>query len=224
MQTEHPGAASSLQEGLEETLTVKRFVVPEWLERTLSATNAIENLTGSFRRLSKNVHRWKNAKMIEVRMVAAMIDAGPRSRKIHVFLPHQESSRLRQSLVLAPELLLELAHFASIPGGLALRAQGFEHGRLPLGKHGFRDALATQEGSEFVLGKPRRFRDGAQTLLGDQSSGLRGEREDGGGGESNFTPLILSSASRRHFDNVGCPMPTSWARRLALIAAGPTIL
>jgi hypothetical protein len=37
-------------------------------------------------------------------------------------------------------------------------------------------------------------------------------------------PLILPSASRRHFDNVGCPIPTSWARRLALIAAGPTIL
>ena len=58
---------------------------------------------------------------------------------------------------------------------------------------------------------------------GDQSSGRRGERGDGGG-ESNFTPGILPLASRSHFDNVGCPIPISWASRLALIAAGPTIL
>jgi putative transposase len=41
---EHPGAAASLEEGLDETLTVMAFGLPEWLERTLSTTNAIENL------------------------------------------------------------------------------------------------------------------------------------------------------------------------------------
>ena len=83
---EHPGAAGSLEEGLDETLTVKRFGLPEWLERTLSTTNAIENLMGSFRRLSKNVHRWKNAKMIERWMVTAVIDAGGRFRKIRGYV------------------------------------------------------------------------------------------------------------------------------------------
>jgi len=83
---EHPGAAGSLDEGLDETLTVKRFGLPEWLERTLSTTNAIENLMGSFRRLSKNVHRWKNAKMIERWMVTAVIDAGARFRKIRGYV------------------------------------------------------------------------------------------------------------------------------------------
>ena len=39
----HPGAAGSLREGLEETLTVMRLDLPESLERVLSSTNLIEN-------------------------------------------------------------------------------------------------------------------------------------------------------------------------------------
>ena len=40
----HPAAAASLEEGLDETLTVKRVGLPAQLERILSTTNAIENL------------------------------------------------------------------------------------------------------------------------------------------------------------------------------------
>jgi hypothetical protein len=40
----HPGAAASLREGLEETLTVMRGELPENLDRILSSTNLIENL------------------------------------------------------------------------------------------------------------------------------------------------------------------------------------
>lgn len=65
---------------------MKRFGLPEWLERTLSTTNAIENLMGSFRRLSKNVHRWKNAKMIERWIVTPVIDAAARFRKIRGYV------------------------------------------------------------------------------------------------------------------------------------------
>ena len=39
----HPGAAASLREGLEETLTVLRLGVPPTLARTLRSTNAIES-------------------------------------------------------------------------------------------------------------------------------------------------------------------------------------
>jgi len=38
-----------VREGLDETLTVKRFALPSQLERILSTTNAIENLMGSIR-------------------------------------------------------------------------------------------------------------------------------------------------------------------------------
>ena len=40
----HPGAAGSLREGLEETLTVMRLGVPPTLARTLRSTNPIESM------------------------------------------------------------------------------------------------------------------------------------------------------------------------------------
>ena len=42
----HPGAAASLREGLDETLTVLRLGVPPTLARTLRSTNAIESMIG----------------------------------------------------------------------------------------------------------------------------------------------------------------------------------
>ena len=40
----HPGAAASLREGMDETLTVLRLGVPPSLARTLRSTNAIESM------------------------------------------------------------------------------------------------------------------------------------------------------------------------------------
>jgi putative transposase len=78
----HPGAASSLEEGLDETLSVKRLRLPKKLERQLSTTNAIENLMGSVRRLSRRVKRWRGGKMILRWTVAAVADAATRFRRI----------------------------------------------------------------------------------------------------------------------------------------------
>jgi transposase-like protein len=78
----HPGAASSLEEGLEETLTVMRLALPKNLERVLSTTNAVENLIGSVRKLSKRVRRWRGGKMILRWTVAAVSDASTRFRRI----------------------------------------------------------------------------------------------------------------------------------------------
>jgi putative transposase len=72
---EHPGAAASLEEGLDETLTVMAFGLPEWLERTLSTTNAIENLVGSARDLGRRVKRWRNGRMIIRWIGTACIEA-----------------------------------------------------------------------------------------------------------------------------------------------------
>jgi putative transposase len=47
---QHPGAAASLREGLDETLTVMRLGLPENLERVLSSTNLIENLFSRYAR------------------------------------------------------------------------------------------------------------------------------------------------------------------------------
>lgn len=77
----HPGAASSLEEGLDETLTVKRLGLPSKLERQLSTTNAIENLIGSLRRIAGRVRRWRGGRMIMRWTIAAIADAATRFRR-----------------------------------------------------------------------------------------------------------------------------------------------
>lgn len=82
LRNEHPGAAASLEEGLDETLTVKRLGLPRRLERQLSTTNAIENVIGSMRRISARVKRWRNGRMIMRWTVAALADAATRFRRV----------------------------------------------------------------------------------------------------------------------------------------------
>ena len=57
-QGEH-GAAASLREGLDETLTVLQLTLPATLRRSLASTNPVENLIGTIRRVSRNVKRWR---------------------------------------------------------------------------------------------------------------------------------------------------------------------
>lgn len=82
LRSEHPGAAGSLEEGLDETLTVMGFNLPEWLERTLSTTNAIENLIGSVRDLGRRVRRWRDGRMILRWTATALIEASTHFRKL----------------------------------------------------------------------------------------------------------------------------------------------
>jgi transposase-like protein len=78
LEAHHPGAASSLAEGLDETLTIIAFDLPELLERTLATTNPIENLMGTVRRVSRNVKRWRDGQMM-LRWVAAGLLEGERT-------------------------------------------------------------------------------------------------------------------------------------------------
>jgi putative transposase len=56
-------AAASVREGLEETLTVMKLLLPTTLRRSLATTNAIENMLGTVRRVSRNVKRWRDGAM-----------------------------------------------------------------------------------------------------------------------------------------------------------------
>lgn len=82
LRDDHPGAAASLDEGLDETLTVMRLGLPRSLERVLSTTNAIENLIGSVRQLGNRVKRWRDARMIVRWTITAVTDASSRFRRI----------------------------------------------------------------------------------------------------------------------------------------------
>lgn len=68
----HPGAASSLREGMAETLTVQRLGLTGGLYRTLRSTNLIENLNGSVATYRRNVKRWRDGAMV-MRWVAAAL-------------------------------------------------------------------------------------------------------------------------------------------------------
>jgi putative transposase len=78
----HPGAAASLREGLEETLTVKRLGLSGALERSLATTNPIENLNSSIRRISGRVRRCRGGSMALRWVGAAVLDAQQGFRRL----------------------------------------------------------------------------------------------------------------------------------------------
>jgi transposase-like protein len=82
LQARHPGAAASLREGLDETLTVQHLGIGGALYRTLRTTNPIENLNGSIAHFARNVKRWKDGQMTLRWVAGALSDAQQRFRKL----------------------------------------------------------------------------------------------------------------------------------------------
>ena len=78
----HPGAAASLREGMEETLTVTRLGVRGRLKRTLASTNPCESMIETVRRVARNVKRWQNGDMCLRWTAAGMLEAERQFRKI----------------------------------------------------------------------------------------------------------------------------------------------
>jgi transposase-like protein len=60
---QHPSAAASLREGLDETLTVLRLGIGPTLRKSLATTNPIESTFSTVRRVSKRVTRWQSGTM-----------------------------------------------------------------------------------------------------------------------------------------------------------------
>ena len=79
---DHPDAAASLKEGLDETLTLKDMNLSASLERTLSTTNPIENLNSTIRRVSRRVKRWRDGKMVKRWIAAGVLEAQRGFRKL----------------------------------------------------------------------------------------------------------------------------------------------
>jgi transposase-like protein len=82
LEHQHPGAAASLREGLEETLTVMRLGLPENLERVLSSTNLIENLFSRVREIGRRVRRWQSGTMVLRWTAAGVLEAERGFRKL----------------------------------------------------------------------------------------------------------------------------------------------
>jgi len=78
----HPGAASSLREGMAETLTLTRLGVRGALKRTLESTNPCESMIECVRRSSRNVKRWQSGDMALRWTAVGMLEAERQFRRI----------------------------------------------------------------------------------------------------------------------------------------------
>jgi transposase-like protein len=95
LQSKHPGAAASLREGLDETLTVQALGISGALYRTLRTTNPIENLNGSIAHYTRNVKRWRDGQMTLRWVASALSDAKGRFRKLR---GHRDLKQLMAAL------------------------------------------------------------------------------------------------------------------------------
>ena len=82
LERSHPGAAASLREGLEETLTLQRLSVTGSLKRTLASTNPCESMIECVRRTSRNVKRWQSGEMALRWTAAGMLEAEQHFRRV----------------------------------------------------------------------------------------------------------------------------------------------
>jgi putative transposase len=82
----HPGAGSSLREGLAETLTIGRLGVPPTLARTLRSTNTIESMIEICRDHASNVKRWQDGQMVLRWIAAGMGEAATQFRRVNGYL------------------------------------------------------------------------------------------------------------------------------------------
>jgi putative transposase len=78
----HPGAAGSLREGIEETLTLTRLGIRGQLKRTLASTNPCESMLEIVRRTQRNVKRWSSGEMGLRWTAAGMLEAERQFRRI----------------------------------------------------------------------------------------------------------------------------------------------
>ncbi len=104
LETDHPGAAASLREGMQETLTVTRLRVQGPLLRTLRSTNTIENLNGTIKHVSRNVKRWRSGSMIVRWAVTALIEAESKFRRVRGY---RDIAKLDAALNTAVDVPLE---------------------------------------------------------------------------------------------------------------------
>jgi putative transposase len=82
LETDHPGAAASVREGLDETLTLQGLGIEGTLYRKLRSTNGIENLNSGITAYSKNVKHWRGGSMVVRWVSAAIVEAEKKFRRV----------------------------------------------------------------------------------------------------------------------------------------------
>jgi putative transposase len=95
LEREHPDAADSLREGMEECFTINRLDVPPSLHRCLASTNVIENPHSGVRRRTRRVCRWRDKPMAKRWAAAAMLATEKNFRRV---MGHKDLWALKAAL------------------------------------------------------------------------------------------------------------------------------
>ena len=82
LDTDHPGAAASVREGLAETLTLQTLGIGGALYRKLRSTNAIENLNSRVVAYARHVKRWQSGSMVVRWVSAGIVEAEKTFRRV----------------------------------------------------------------------------------------------------------------------------------------------
>jgi putative transposase len=75
LRPDHPDAAASLFEGLEDMFTVRRLGMKGDLAEMLTCTNAVESMISVGRTTTHNVKNWRDGEMKKRWMAAGMLEA-----------------------------------------------------------------------------------------------------------------------------------------------------
>ncbi len=82
LEPDHPDAAASLLEGMEECFTINRLGLPASLHRCLATTNLIESPQSGVRLRTRRVTRWRGPEMVLRWVAAAFLATEKNFRKI----------------------------------------------------------------------------------------------------------------------------------------------
>lgn len=97
LEHEHPSAAASVLEGLEEMFTVSRMGLPRELARSLRSTNIIESPQSLIAQFSGRVKNWRDPGMVLRWHAAASLEAEKRMHKVggaaHLWMLEQSLGR-----------------------------------------------------------------------------------------------------------------------------------
>jgi transposase-like protein len=103
-------ALGSLEEGLEETLTIHRLGLMPFLKKSFRTTNCIESLNSMVEQLTDNVKRWTNSNQRCRWLGTALLDIQPRLRRVngYRYLPLLRQA-LQKKLKIQPEISYPLS-------------------------------------------------------------------------------------------------------------------
>ena len=95
LEERNQSAAGSLEEGLEETLTLHRLGVHAVLGRSFKTTNCLESVNALVEERCAKVDHWKNSSQHQRWLATALVDIEPRLRKV---VGYRHLPKLREAL------------------------------------------------------------------------------------------------------------------------------